>query len=310
MAGLAGCDSSGGPIPFSQFQTAAATAICHLGVLCRGYPDQATCMASEYPQPHLYDTLGQDIASGKVTYDGTLARTCIDAINGISSCTRSTLATIDLNPTCNKVFTGTVAAGGDCFFSEECIGEGTCLLASSCSSGQCCVGTCQPPKVIVPMGGDCSTSGQSCATGTVCVSDAMSGARICQKPVAAGGTCTSSSVCAAGLYCNMSSTCQPLAATGGACDPAMVGSMDCDNRADHCDSGTSLCTPRLAIGSPCVTTSNICVSYAACDATSGTCVQRPLVGAACAANGPSCMAGNCDQASATCVLKPTGGACS
>jgi hypothetical protein len=310
MAVLVGCDSSGDPIPFSQLQTAAVTAVCHVDVLCGSYPDQATCMASAYARPHFFDTLSQDVASGKVTYDGALARTCIDAIKGVSSCARSTLATVDVNVPCDKVFTGTVAAGGDCFFKEECVGGGACLTASSCSSGQCCVGTCQPPKVIVPLGGDCSTSAQSCATGTVCVSEATSGARTCQKPVAAGGTCTSSSVCAAGLYCDMGSTCQRLVATGGICNPAMVGSIDCDNQADHCDSVTSVCTPRLSLGSPCITIANICVSYAACDTASGTCVERPLVGAACSANGPSCLAGSCDQTSATCVLNPTAGACS
>lgn len=310
MAGLAGCGSGGGPLPFSQFEPAAATAICHVEVLCRAYPDQATCMASAYPQPHFYETMGQDIASGKVIYDGAAARACIDTINEISSCARSTLAAIDLNPTCNKVFTGAVTAGGACFFNEECVGGGTCMIAGSCSSGQCCVGACGPPKVIVPLGGDCSSSGTSCATGTVCVSDAISGARSCQKPVVAGGTCTSSSVCAAGLYCDMGSTCQPLVPTGGACDPAMVESVDCDNSSDHCSNSTSLCTPRLPIGSPCVTTANLCVSYAACDQASGTCVQRPLVGAACSLTGPSCLAGSCDQTSGTCVLKPAAGVCS
>jgi len=48
---------------------------------CRAFPDQATCPASRQVTPHDYDTLNQDIGSGKVVYDGAKARACFDAAN-------------------------------------------------------------------------------------------------------------------------------------------------------------------------------------------------------------------------------------
>ena len=87
---LVGCGSGDVPIPFPEFESTALTALCRLEVLCGTYLDSATCMTSEQTQPHLYDTLAQDIASGKVNYDGASARTCIDTINGVSSCNRNT----------------------------------------------------------------------------------------------------------------------------------------------------------------------------------------------------------------------------
>lgn len=312
LAATVGCDGSGGPIPFSQFEPTALAAVCRFSVLCRIYPDQATCMASEQTEPHFYDTLGQDVASGEVSYDGTAARACVDAINGLSACTRTAYAGVASGPACNTIFTGTVAVGGACFFSEECVGGGTCLRTASCTSDQCCAGTCQAPEVTVPLGGSCSPGATVCATGAVCITDATSGSATCGKPVAAGGACTSTSVCAAGLYCDVAATmtCKAPVATGGACNPSL-DSQDCDNEFDRCDSNTSICTSPLSVGSACSpSTTATCVDYAICDVTSGTCVARPVVGAACSASTPSCLGGSCDPTTSTCALAPTAGACS
>ena len=312
LAAAGGCDGSGGgAIPFSQFESTAQTAACRLEVLCGAYPDQATCMMSEQTQPHLFDTLAQDIASGKVNYYGASARTCIDTINGWSSCNRNSLGTINLIPACSEIFAGTVAVGGDCFFAEECSGGGDCLTARGCSEGQCCAGTCQSPTmVVVPLGSNCSNSDEFCAAGTVCLPVSTSGGETCQKGVAVGGACTSSSVCASGLSCDpTSSTCQGLVATGGACNPAL-DSQDCASAADYCDSATSICTPFVHVGSPCTDATSICVPYAVCDLTSGLCIARPEVGGFCDAVSPSCLTGSCDATSSTCVLLPTAGACS
>ena len=311
LAAVAGCDGGAPAIPFSQFEPNALAAVCRLAVLCRSYPAQATCLTSEQTQPHYYDTLSQDIASGKVIYDGVSARACIDALNSVSSCSRNLLATSGLTPVCNKIFTGTVAAGGACFVSEECLGDASCLATASCSSGQCCAGTCQASSVTVPLGADCSGVGKVCVAGTVCVSDSTTGASTCRQPVAAGGECHDSRACAAGLYCDLTSgICKALLATGAACDPSL-NSADCENDYDRCDITTSLCTSPLNVGSACPNATQICVSYASCDGTSGTCVARPVVGAACnATTGPQCLGGSCDTTSGTCMLMPTAGACS
>jgi hypothetical protein len=314
LGAAVGC--GGGAIPFPQFEPTALAAVCRLEVLCQAYPDQVTCMTSEQIEPHFYDTLGKDIAGGKVIYDGASARACVDAINGFSSCSRSAFATIDASPACSKIFTGTVATGGACFFGEECAGQGTCGSTSSCAIGQCCAGTCQAGSVTVQLGGDCSRAGTVCTAGTICLGNSGSSplastTQTCQNPVQAGGACANLNACAAGLYCDANSqTCKAQVATGGACDPSL-SSTDCESEADHCDATTMTCTPPLAIGSPCANSTQSCVSYATCDATSGTCIARPDVGAACdATNGPNCLGGTCDASSGSCMLEPIVGACS
>jgi hypothetical protein len=308
---VVGCGNDA--LPFSELRSSVITAACRYEVLCQDYPDQATCLASTETQPHFFDTMEADIASGKVIYDGVSARACVDAIDGLSTCTRDAFSKLSVSTAvCNKVFTGTVAVGGSCFFSEECVGGGDCLSTGSCTSYQCCAGACQTPPVTVPPGGICPGSGPSvCAPGTTCVVDS-SGNSTCRAPVGVGGSCSVSAVCASGLYCDLltTQTCKPLVATGGRCDP-QVGSPDCKAAQDVCDPTTSVCTAPLAVGSSCVNSPEPCVSYASCDATSGTCVERPPVGAACDPTyGPSCLAGNCDTTSASCVLPPDTGACS
>ena len=313
LSTVVGCGNDS--IPFPELQSSVVSAACRYDVLCQAYPDEATCRASAQTQPHLFDTLGADIASGKVIYDGVSARACVDGINSLSSCTRDAFSTLAASAAaCARVFTGTVGAGGTCFFSEECVGGGDCLTTGNCTTSyQCCAGTCQTPPTTVPAGGDCSTTSSPsvCAAGTLCVVD-PSGSGTCRAPVGAGGTCSNSTICANGLYCDLATTqsCQPLVPTGGTCN-SQLGSQDCNGPQDVCDPNTSVCRPPLAVGAPCTNSSQTCVAYASCDATSGTCVERPAVGAACdATNGPSCLAGNCDTGSSTCVLPPSAGACS
>jgi hypothetical protein len=309
-----GCDGSGAPIPYSQLESSAESAVCHYEVVCNAYPDMATCLASEQASPHFFDTLGADISSGKVLYNGAQARVCIDALNGISSCNRSALANFD--PECGNVsiFTGTVPAGGPCFFKEECAGGGTCQKTdSSCTSDQCCPGTCSAAPAPVPVGGDCSASGASCITGSNCVYDNSTSPATftCQTPGGVGASCVSISSCKNPLYCDTKSgTCKSPVATGGACDPSL-GSEGCDSGNDRCDTTTMVCTPRLGLRSACDPTNSGCVSYAVCDATTSTCVDRPTVGQSCdPTNGPSCLGGDCDATSLTCALRPTAGVCS
>jgi|GEM_PF-2435290 len=315
LVAVAGCDGGDGPIPFSQFEPSAEQAVCHLFVLCGDFPDQATCLASEQVQPHYYETIAQDISSGKVVYDGARARTCLDAINALSSCNRSTRASIQrLDPTCSDIFTGTVAAGGGCFVSAECAGGGTCAQTQgTCTLNACCAGTCLG-STSVALGGDCSIAGAVCASGTTCTFDSTSSTDTCQQLAGAGAPCantTYTSTCAAPFYCDPTSgTCKTPVATGGPCDPS-VGSQGCDSPKDQCDTTTSLCTPLPAPGSPCSAIDIACLSYATCDSTTNTCVERPGVGQPCdPTNGPSCLGGTCDPTSATCMLTPTGGACS
>ena len=313
LPAVVGCGSDA--LPFSELRSSVLAASCRYDVRCQNYPDQATCLASLQTQPHFFDTMVADVASGKVIYDGVAARACVDAINSLSSCPRNAFSMLDARTAvCNKVLTGTVAVGGACFFREECLGGGNCLTTGNCvSSYECCAGTCQTPPVSVPVGGDCSVYDPSvCPAGTSCLTDPTSGKSTCRVPVGAGGSCSSSPSCAAGLYCDvtLTQTCKPQIATGGTCNPSL-GAQDCSGPQDVCDSTTQTCTPPAAVGSPCGGAQPSCVGYATCDPTSLTCVEVPTVGAACdPTRGNSCLAGNCDATSATCVLPPSAGACS
>jgi len=314
-AAALGCDGGGGSIPFSQFEPSFEQAVCHLSVLCGEFPDQATCLSSDHLEPHYYATLGQDISSGKVIYDGAKAQSCLNTYNAVGSCNRRDVANIAPDPACNAIFTGTVAAGGACFSFAECAGGGTCAqLQGTCAQYQCCAGTCLAASPTVARGGDCS-AGTLCASGTICIHDATTAAETCQPPVGVSASCVYSvttSICASPLYCDSTSgICKAPVATGGPCDPS-AGSLGCDILTDGCDTTTSVCTPPLALGAACSIAASNCVAYATCDATTNTCVALPAVGQACdPTNGPPCLGDTttCDSTSATCVRLAPGDAC-
>ena len=297
------------PIPFSQFETSDEQAICHTDVLCGDFPDQASCLASIQVAPHHYDTLGQDIASGRVIYDGDKARACFEKVNA-SSCNRLGFPVIKWDPTCTTIFTGTVAPGGACFFAEECAGGSCQPTDTSCAgSAQCCAGTCVALPPSVPSGSPCPSLPAVCAS-RVCVID-PSGTATCRTPVELGEPCNLETACANGSYCDPgTSICKAPGGSGAACNPAL-DSEDCDFPY-ACDAATSVCTPPLPVGAACDPSTGGCIEYASCDATTNTCVERPQVGAACDPTGAglACLGGTCDQTTATCTLEPTGGACS
>jgi hypothetical protein len=304
-----GCGGSDA-IPFSQYESVLVTASCHFDVLCGNYPDQATCVTSTQVQPHLYDTLGADIASGSVVYDGATARACIEAINGLSFCSRAGFASAQIESGCNGLFTGTVAAGAPCFLAEECAGGATCAASdTTCDrASQCCVGACGVPTPPAAVGGSCLPP-QLCAPGMYCVLD-PSGTATCQLPVGLGASCGETAPCEVPLYCAPTTqTCQSPASTGGTCNPEL-DSEDCESPDDQCDPTTSVCTRLLAPGAACASSGLGCVNYATCDTPTGTCVTRPAVGESCDPTGPMCLGGTCDPTTTTCTLTPTTGACS
>jgi hypothetical protein len=320
MSPAVGASCGGSSITLDEAQRRLRAAICRFEVSCREVPDMATCLTVVQEEPGYLQTLDADIASGKVVYDGVKANSCVSEYESIlSSCNRSDDAALSaLSPSCDKVLVGTVAAGGACFFSEECAGGGSCQATdTSCSRTQmCCAGTCLAEPAPIPVGGDCSAPqpNQSCAAGSYC-NTAQSGSSLtCVVPSTVEGTpCTSSTLCANPMYCSIDpttnmGTCKRAAATGAACDSS-VGSLSCDAVGDYCDTTTGKCTPRIAPGGTCDSAQYNCVGYATCVGT--TCVARPVAGQTCdPTNGPSCLGGlDCDATTNKCTPWPTGGVC-
>jgi len=317
IAGLAlaaaGC-VSGGSVPFSEFETSAEQAVCHFLVVCGEFADAATCLASKQVQPHYYETLGSDISSGKVIYSGSRAKTCLDAVNALTACNGSLINSLEpllpqADPICNYIFTGTVAAGGACFYSEECANGRPCVSMEACSKDQCCAAATCLMLTDVAEGGNCDVPDAVCPPGMTCSANPTGGGYSCQRLPGAGARCVYPSVgvgvCARPSFCDgTTGICKAPVATGGPCNPSWPG---CENPQDRCVGTT--CTRLLSVGSACGPSTVGCVTYAACDATTSTCVERPAVGAACDPSGPRCLGGTCDPNTATCTLEPPGGAC-
>jgi hypothetical protein len=320
-----GCGGSGGSsISVDELWGRLITAICKLEVGCGDMPDLATCQASQPVYPSDVATLKADIASGKVGYDGVKAGTCIEAFERAygstpALCKQSERAAIGTEGSedCASVFTGTVPAGGACFYAEECAGGGSCEQTDpACSPAQqCCAGTCLAKPTPIPVGGACAAAfDQTCVDGAFCYMATPTSTLTCLMPSEIEGTaCTSAYLCASPLFCDLDpatgmGTCRRAAATGASCNIS-VSFGACDDLRDYCDDATGTCKPRVVAGGTCdpQQTAN-CVGYTVCQGT--ICVARPGSGALCTGTaGPPCL-GNLEcSAQNTCALVPAAGAC-
>jgi hypothetical protein len=282
-----GCGGNGGSgdTPLSSLSGQVLDALCPAAVRCGEYPDVGTCRSS------MSTDVGQiqaDVNAGKVKYDGKQAAACIDALSGVlASC--DVTGPLDQPMACTKTFTGTVAAGGDCYIPQECV-SGECEF-TNCDKA-CCTGTCtaQGPGS-VPLGQPCDGPG-ACVPGAFCDTGAAS--PTCAQTKGAGESCSDSYACPSGMLCLPTSTSAtaPLACIqapkeGDAC----TGPGTCGAENDFCDPTALKCKARLAPGSVCDASNgdDPCVLWAFCDAT-GACVARAHVGEACDdTNGPPCL---------------------
>jgi hypothetical protein len=138
------------------------------------------------------------------------------------------VATSQTSGACNvpDFFTGLASAGGDCTM------DGDCAVADS---------------ICAPVDGG---MGQEDAP-----SDVVTGAATCVSPLAIGMICAgdeNENDCAAGSCCSYSgSTCVAYVAEGAMCDYG-CDTSPCDPAADYCDSmGTGVCQPLIASGGAC-----------------------------------------------------------
>jgi len=309
---LAACGGGGGNgIAFADLEAAALTATCNYLVACQEMPDQTTCHATLRSQESLFPTMRVDIAAGRVKYNPTAARACIDGLAGIRSCTRIAFASVfgAAESPCALVFSGTLPLGSACFFEEECTGSDTCT--KSCATSGCCEGTCAAGPTSVPAGGDCSDPTiQVCDPGTACQQDPQTLALICTKLAPPGASCMSASACAYPYVCDSP---DPFLQPGVCAAPPGPGescsiSYLCNDLRDSCDTATNICTANTPVGGSCANGSGQCVGYARCDGA--TCLAQGRPGESCVEEGASGCLGSleCD-ATLHCTLPPLGLPC-
>jgi hypothetical protein len=304
---IAACSS---PLTASQFITDQANAYCAREVQCGAYATTATCLAVYQLDSIHLETVLADVADKKIAFSSASASGCIDYLES-QTCEYATIFDQSSNTDCSRVTTGTVGSGGACFYSEECGANLACAYTSStCDPNTtCCTGTCVADAPVA-VGGDCSM-GQPCVAGTYCSDVSVTCVAL---GTTSGAECEDLGGCASPMLCMIdensgpTGTCMTPPAHGATCNPAFL--IDCAEETDYCDSGTLLCTSRIATGSACAAADAGCVGYDVC--ASETCVAAALIGSACTVS-PTSGASNCiigtTCANSTCVATPAGSAC-
>ncbi len=264
------------------------------------------------------------IAMGTMSYDGTQAQACIDALRAEGCDAASQRAPA----ACDALFVGTVAAGGACAINEECSGDSYCNTSAGCpgtcqargGSGTTCVGddacqsglrcghgTCQAPA---GDGAACQgPNGVDCVGGFICIGSSTTAAGTCRAPTTvfagtSGATCNvqMSQFCQAGLSCVVEGATMQTCQMDGVADgqPCHISLPDQCGSGSYC-SDTNIGTGDLAGTCAPLPTSGACatVTFGArcadgftCDATSTQCVEIQDNGGSCTSDG-GCASGNC-----------------
>lgn len=173
LSSVASCSGEKG-IPFEDLEEEALATVCQWQVTCGEMPDEATCRASFQSQPGYYATMQQNIARGRVIYDGALARECLQAFKDIETCSQTEMAALftAVESACEATFTGTVAVGAPCFLEEECVNSGSCQLPAAGCAAACCQGTCVARPDPDPAPAPTARAGEPCGSSIQCISPA------------------------------------------------------------------------------------------------------------------------------------------
>lgn len=218
------------------------------------------------------DEITASVEAGRTSYDGEQAAACLDALRGASCDSTDADNRADV-PACDNTFHGTVADGGVCFDSDECLSD-SCNVPD-CGMA-CCQGVCDPTVAVIPP----AAIGQSCLE-VGCVDGAFcNGANICTALLAVGQAC-SGNECTYGLYCTEAGTCADAPGRGQPCPDGR-----CSDIGDRCDTAAAAptCVALATRGQACPTGFAglfACQGPLTCDATSLTCQDPPAVGQAC-----------------------------
>lgn len=266
-------------------------ALCSRYARCGYYVSQAACLddvSLDIAQ------LKASIAAGRVAYDGNLVNDCIGGL-GAASCD-NTAQDARVNPAaCDQAIRGTVADGGVCFTTQECLSKSCDTTACGMA---CCAGTCAPTVADAAIGGSCASA--SCVEGAFC-----NASEVCTALLAANAACQGNSQCGYGLTC-AANVCAASANRGESC----AAGGRCNDLGDRCDATSTTCVAKSAIGGACsmgFAGFLDCQQPLVCNQTSLKCENPPAIGATCAfscANGAFCNDQNTCEAP-----RANGGAC-
>jgi hypothetical protein len=248
---LAGCSSDaggsgGGSGTADAFVGRYIDTLCgNIGPCCQalGSPFDANACKS-----NLNLFLGAEFRAAdpaKYSYDAQAADECLAQVEAsLRQCSTAG------GEACDRAFTGTVASGGACRSSLECVAdlacdEGICGGGAQAEGveGDPCFWTCQRQGSGYSCGGTGPTADDTLAR---CFDDAnlyCADTGLCTTRRDAGAACQRDHECAMDAHCDLG-TCEPKAGEGGACrgDTGCQAGLYCKEQA---------CVAELPLGSPC-----------------------------------------------------------
>ncbi len=242
----------------------------------------------------------EGLAHGRLTYDPLAAARCVQA---------QAYACDGVEPAvCAQVFRGTVADGGTCWFSEECLGE-DCnheyLAAGVCgrkraAAGQPCDRQTYCDQDLDCVDGKCRACGKT--VGAPCKDICFNGAddlwcdddaspAVCRERLGVGQVCPKTyGACREGLSCLAApdgNRCSARYGVGGPCDPEYSW-ISCEKGLVCVPQGTGgICARKQQVGGPCLheaqcepSDATYCLGASATNP--GQCAQLPSEGEPCA----------------------------
>lgn len=264
------------PVSQEQFPEAAAKVLCETVAPCcqsaQLAHDDASCKSTAVSD---FTALVMKSSSPNRRYDAAAAGNCLSVIKSELQACQDFDEAVD--SACAAMFVGTVAIGGACTNSSDCVMPNRCQFSLNANSGV--TGVCAAQGALEPH----AKAGEACV-GDCFVSDTATSC------VGAGAATDDGAYCyrAEGLYCSYPGlTCAKLGNVGDACsgDGCVAGAF-CNGRtcAAQTDSG------------PCMTGQDACTSKSYCNGTQ--CSAKKADGAVCSL-ADECASGECNTADDT-----------
>ena len=305
-----GCSSASPPTPqgppeVRSFCTAMFNATADRVYACQGGSRDA--LTAQVEAMDWCNAAAAAIGAAHVTFDASAAAACLADIPGLE-CWQN----LNASPNCTKIFTGTVAEGGVCYW-EMPMGAQECAPGTVCSaSGSNCTGTCVAHEITprpAVIGAACTGAGdcvgdQGALTCVGSTGPIQSGMGACEVP-AQSGPCNYPYDCLTGACAHataiMPGTCQATPKHVG--DPCMPGG-EC-GAGTYCAAATNTCVDYPSVGQPCAGNFNVANQCfdGICD-SSGRCARYGKRGDPCQSIGiDTCGVGmvRCDSITARCT---------